>query len=62
MMFTQSDPPALHAITLRQCGGPDPSLVIAAESEVTVKNGGWWRTRKRERWCNSEVAVKKMLP
>jgi hypothetical protein len=58
----QSNPPALHAITLGQCGGPDPSLVIAAESEVTMKNGGWRQTRKHERQCNSEVTVKKTLP
>jgi hypothetical protein len=62
MMSTQSDPPALHAITLGQCGGPDPSLMIAAESEVAVKNGGRRRTRKRERWCDSEVAMKKTPP
>jgi hypothetical protein len=62
MMSTQSNPSALHAITLGQCGGPDPSLVIAAESEVTVKNGGQQRMRKRERQRDSEVAVKKMLP
>ena len=61
MMSTQSDPPALYAITLGQCGGPDPSLVIAAESEVTMKNGGRQWTRKHERRCNSEVAMKKML-
>jgi hypothetical protein len=52
MMSTQSDPPALHAITLGQCGGPDPSLVIAAESEVAVKNGGQQWMRKCERWLS----------
>jgi hypothetical protein len=62
MMSTQSDPPALHAITLGQCGGPDPSLVIAAESEVAVKNGGQRWMRKCERRCDSKVAVKKTLP
>jgi hypothetical protein len=62
MMSTQSNPPALHAITLGQCGGPDPSLVIAAESEVAVKNGGRRQMRKHERQHDSEVTVKKMLP
>jgi hypothetical protein len=59
MMSTQCDPPALHTITLGQCGGPDPSLVMAGESEVTVKKGGQQQTRKHERQCDSEVAMKK---
>ncbi len=29
--------------------------------EVTVRKGGWWWTKKRERWRDSEVAVKKIL-
>jgi len=59
MMSTQCNPPALHAITPGQCGGPDPSLVMAGESEVAIKKGGWRWMRKHERQCNSEVTMKK---
>jgi len=59
IMSTRCNPSALHTITLGQCGEPDPSLVIAGESEVAIKKGGQQQMRKHERQCDSEVAMKK---
>jgi len=52
-MSTWSNPPALHATTLGQCGGSDPSLVII----VII---GIWSLRK-ERWSVAFEKLWKMV-